>query len=76
MKNRYVNKSVAAKILGYSPKTITRLIDKARIPIHKASNGSQARIWVYDLHAAMVYNKSFLNLNEYQKDEIRARAIE
>jgi hypothetical protein len=31
---------------------------------------------VYDLHAAMVYNKSFLNLNEYQKDEIRARAIE
>ena len=76
MKNSYVNKTIAGRILGYSTKTITRLVDEARIPLHRASNGSQPRIWVYDLHSAMIYNKPFLDLNDYQKDEVRLRVNE
>ncbi len=76
MKNCYVNKTIASKILGYSVKTISRLIDDARLPIHRATNGSQLRIWVYDLHSAMLYNKPFLDLKEHQKDEVRIRVNE
>ncbi len=76
MKNCYVNKTIASKILGYSVKTITRLVEDARLPIHRASNGSQARIWVYDLHSAMLFNKPFQYLNEHQKNEVRFRVNE
>ena len=76
MKNRYVNKTIAGQILGYSSKTISRLIDQARLPIHRACNGSQARIWIYDLHSAILYNKPFLQLTEQQKDDVRIRANE
>jgi predicted site-specific integrase-resolvase len=76
MQNKYVNIKAASQIMGYSPKTISRLIKRGLLPIHRASNGSQLRVWIYDIHATMIYNKSFVTLNDYQKDEIRLRANE
>lgn len=76
MKSKYVNITLASKILGYSTKTISRLIEDAILPTYRVNNGGQIRIWIYDLHSVIIYQKPFLTLNDFQKDEVRIRVNE
>jgi excisionase family DNA binding protein len=74
--NKYITTKQASEMTGYSKRTIERKIAAGIIPVRCMGLNSLKRIWIMDLHSLMVYTKPFLNINEQQKDRVRAIANE
>ena len=74
--NKYITTKQASEMTGYTKRTIERKVAAGIIPVRCMGLNSLKRIWIMDLHSLMVYTKPFLNINEQQKDRVRAIANE
>ena len=73
---KYINIKEASELTGYSRRQIERFIANGTIPTRSIALNTFKKIWIMDLHSLMVYTKPFLNINEQQKNRVRAIANE